>query len=115
VAARIADALLDARLCACVQTLGPITSRFAWKGRRERGREWLLLIKTRSARVRALGRLVRREHPYEVPEILAVPVVGGDPAYLEWLAAETATRPPAARRGAGSRSGAGPKRRRTRS
>lgn len=119
VAGRIADALLDARLCACVQTLGPITSRYAWKGRRERGREWLLLIKTRTARVEALVRLVRRHHPYEVPEILAVPVRGGDAAYLEWLAAETATRPraaaPTATRGAGTRSGARRTRLRTRS
>jgi len=89
---RIGQALLEMRLAGCVQTLGPVTSRYRWKGKIESAREWLLLVKTRAAHQAALRREVRRLHPYEVPEILSLPAVGSHAAYLDWLWRET-TRP----------------------
>lgn len=85
VGAAVAGALLDARLAACVQVLGPMTSRYTWEGEREEAVEHLLLAKTTDARLDAVVAAVRAVHPYDVPEILATPVVGGDPAYLAWV------------------------------
>ena len=85
----VADALLAARLAACVQILGPIESRYWWQGAREQASEWLCIVKTRSGLVDDVVAAVRAVHSYETPEILAVPVIGGDPAYLAWLEAES--------------------------
>ncbi len=89
VAARISEALLDGELCACAQTLGPITSRYRWKGELERSREWLLVLKTRTALLKKLETAVLELHPYDVPEILAVPVSAGHGPYLRWLEEST--------------------------
>lgn len=91
VGAAVADALLDARLAACVQVLGPMTSRYVWEGRREEAVEWLLLAKTREALVGEVVAAVRSVHPYDLPEVLATPVVGGDAGYLSWV--DSAARP----------------------
>ena len=88
VAARLSRVLLEARLCACAQTLGPMTSRYRWKGKLRQSREWLLVLKTRSALQARVEREIRRAHPYEVPEILSVPLVGGHAPYLAWLQRE---------------------------
>lgn len=87
--ARIADALLEPRLAACVQVLGPMTSRYWWEGAREESVEWLLLAKTRADLVDRAVEAVQAAHPYDVPEVLAVPVVGGTGDYLRWVADET--------------------------
>ena len=87
-AADISRALLDAHLCACAQTLGPMTSRYRWKGRIERAREWLILVKTERRLLRHVERRVRELHPYDVPEMLVVPVQAGATAYLAWLRAQ---------------------------
>ncbi|OHB81516.1 MAG: cytochrome C biogenesis protein CcdA [Planctomycetes bacterium RBG_16_64_12] len=87
-AERIARALVEARLAACVQVLGPITSTYRWKGAVETSQEWQCVAKTRSDLYTRLEETVRGIHPYEVPEILAVPVATGSRAYLEWLDAE---------------------------
>jgi periplasmic divalent cation tolerance protein len=92
VARRLSEALLDARLCACAQVVGPLSSRYLWRGKRESAREWLLLIKTRAGLFEPLVTVVHRLHPYEVPEILAVPVTAIDPAYARWLEESTAGR-----------------------
>ena len=84
----IADSLLDARLAACVQIVGPIESRYWWQGSRERATEWLCVVKTRSSLVDDVVAAVRGVHSYETPEIVAVPVIAGDPAYLAWLERE---------------------------
>lgn len=89
VGATVADALLGPRLAACVQVLGPMTSRYWWEGKREESVEWLLLAKTRPELVDRAVEAVRRAHPYDVPEVLAIPVTGGEPAYLRWVADET--------------------------
>jgi periplasmic divalent cation tolerance protein len=88
-AERIADALLEGRLAACVQILGPIRSRYRWRGSVKRAEEWLLLIKTAAARYDALERTVLDLHPYEVPELTATPVTAGSAAYLGWISTET--------------------------
>lgn len=84
----IADAALDARLAACVQILAPMTSHYLWKGRKESARERLLLLKTRRSCVAPLARLVRTLHPYEVPEIVVLPIVAANAAYAHWIEQE---------------------------
>ena len=88
-ATRIADALLHARLAACVQVVGPVHSRYWWQGARETALEHLCMVKSRLSLVDAVVAAVRAEHSYETPEIVAVPIVAGDAAYLEWLRSET--------------------------
>jgi periplasmic divalent cation tolerance protein len=98
VARRIATALLEQRLCACAQTLGPIQSRYTWKGKLESAREWLLLIKTRPDLFAAVTRAVRRLHPYELPEIVGVPMRPALRPYLDWIAESTGPLRSSARR-----------------
>jgi periplasmic divalent cation tolerance protein len=74
-------------LAACGQVAGPIGSTYRWEGRVETAAEWYCHLKTSAARLpEALAR-IRRLHPYEVPEIIAVPIVAGDPDYLRWVGA----------------------------
>ena len=84
-AGAIARALLEERLAACVQVVGPITSRYWWGGAIEEAEEWLCLIKTSAEAFERLERAIKAAHPYDVPEILAVPVVAGSGDYLAWL------------------------------
>jgi len=81
----LARGALAARLAACVQISGPVTSHYVWKGREESTREHLVLFKTRKSCFPALARLVRTLHPYEVPEIVALPIVAADGAYSRWV------------------------------
>ena len=92
-ASAVADSLLDRHLAACVQIVGPIESRYWWQGTREITTEWLCLVKTRLALVDEVIAAVRAVHSYDTPEILALPVVAADSAYLAWLEDETSTRP----------------------
>jgi periplasmic divalent cation tolerance protein len=88
-ATRIARALVEERLAACVNRLPGIQSVYRWQGKVVEDAEVLLVIKTTSERFEALrGRLVEL-HPYEVPELVAIEVGGGHRAYLDWIAAET--------------------------
>ena len=87
-ARRLADGLLDQRLAACVQTLA-IQSAYRWKGAVQREPEQLLLIKTRAALYPAVEAHLRAHHPYELPEIVYLPIAVGSSDYLRWLAAET--------------------------
>ena len=89
-AARIARQLVDARLAACVSVLAPCTSVYRWQGQTETATEVPLLIKTPRVRYADLEAALRAAHPYELPEIVAVPVSEGLPAYLAWVAGETA-------------------------
>ena len=81
----IASALLDSRLCACVNILPSVTSLYVWEGEVCRDEEVLLLIKTSKARFDALAATVRQNHPYDVPEIIATPIVAGTADYLAWI------------------------------
>jgi periplasmic divalent cation tolerance protein len=82
---RIARAAVDAGAAACVQCLGPMTSVFTWDGAVQTEREWLLLAKTTTGSLARLREVVVREHPYDVPELLAVPVAQALEAYAEWV------------------------------
>ncbi|MGQ0751315.1 MAG: divalent-cation tolerance protein CutA [Betaproteobacteria bacterium] len=88
-ALELARALVDKRLAACVNVLGEISSVYRWKGEIANETEVAVLIKTRAAAYGALEAGIKALHPYEVPEIVAVPVASGLPAYLDWVAAET--------------------------
>lgn len=88
-AERLARALVDGRLAACVNILPGITSVYRWQGAVETGEEVLLLAKTMPGRLEALTARVAELHPFEVPEVIALDVRGGLPAYLQWIAAET--------------------------
>lgn len=81
----IAAALVERRLAACVQVLGPMTSTYRWEGTVETAEEWLCLAKTTGERYPALEQAVLELHSYDTPEILALPVANGSGAYLEWL------------------------------
>ncbi len=85
----IARALVERRLAACVQVLGPIQSTYRWKGQIERAEEWLCLIKTTRKLFAAVEEAVVGLHPYETPEIIAVSIEQGSRCYLQWLAEET--------------------------
>ena len=87
---RIAETLIDERLAACVQIVGPIASTYRWQGRIETGEEWQCWAKSRRDLYPRIEETIRRVHPYEVPEILAIAVVAGSPTYLAWIEAETA-------------------------
>lgn len=91
----MAARLIDQRVAACVNMLAPCRSVYRWQGKVEDAQEVPLLIKTTAARYAALEAAIRATHPYEVPEIVAVPVSGGLPDYLAWVGAETASDVPA--------------------
>jgi periplasmic divalent cation tolerance protein len=88
-AAQLARTLVEKRLAACVNVLGEIASVYRWKGEIVSETEVTVLIKTRSAVYAALEARIKALHPYEIPEIVAVPVADGLPAYLEWVMHET--------------------------
>ena len=88
-AAAIATALVDERLAACVQRLPGIRSTYRWNGRVEDAAEVLLLIKTAADRIPAVIERVSHLHPYDVPELLALDVRDGMPAYLDWVNAQS--------------------------
>ena len=85
-AADIARALVEARLAACVNLVAGARSIYRWQGATEEAREVLAVIKTTSERLEALRARLIELHPYELPEVIAVPVVGGHAAYLDWIA-----------------------------
>ena len=88
-ATALAAALVEARLVACVNVLAACTSVYRWQGAVETAGEVPVLMKTTVARYAALEAAIRARHPYELPEIVAVPVEHGLPAYLDWVADET--------------------------
>lgn len=89
-ARRLAQQLVEQRLAACVNILAPCRSIYRWQGKVEDGAEVPLLIKTTAARYTALEDAIRSAHPYELPEIIALDIRKGLPAYLAWLTGETA-------------------------
>ena len=88
-AMRLAEALIAARVAACVNVLAPCLSIYHWQGKTESAEETPVLIKTVAARYPEVELLIRANHPYELPEIIQVPISGGLPAYLDWLGSET--------------------------
>ena len=88
-AERLADLLVERRLAACVNILAPCRSVYRWKDDLQHDDEHPMLIKTTTEGYQALEDAIRAAHPYELPEIIAVPIERGLPAYLDWLAAES--------------------------
>ena len=89
VAEELAETLVQNRLAACVNIVGPHKSVYEWDGKLERDTEFLLIIKTSRGRFEALAEKVLQIHPYEVPEIIALPVLAGNAAYLDWVKKQT--------------------------
>jgi len=90
VAARIARALVEEELAACANLVSNVRSIYRWQGKLEDESEVMLILKTRADRVDALAERLRALHPYEVPELLVLPVESGLPAYLDWVRGATA-------------------------
>lgn len=85
----LAAGVIDARLGACAQVVGPITSVFHWAGAVQTEQEWRVEIKTTADRVAAVTAHIAAHHSYDVPEIIATPIIGGSAEYLAWLVEET--------------------------
>lgn len=84
-ARRIAAKLLDGQLAACVNIVDPVESHFWWQGQQDQAREALLVIKSQERLLPALIAAVKAAHSYEVPEIIALPIIGGNQDYLRWI------------------------------
>jgi periplasmic divalent cation tolerance protein len=87
-AEKISKEVVKRRLAACAQVMGPIVSTYWWKDVLEEEEEWLCLMKTIEENYGSLERAIQEIHPYEEPEIIAVPIVAGSPGYLNWLKQE---------------------------
>jgi periplasmic divalent cation tolerance protein len=92
-AERLADALVEKHVAACINILAPCRSVFRWQGALQHEEEHPVLIKTTREAYAALEAEIRAQHPYELPEIIAVPIERGLPAYLDWVAEETGSAP----------------------
>ena len=92
-AERLANALIGGRFAACVNVLAPCHSVYRWKDALQHDEEHPVLIKTTDERYPELEQAIRANHPYELPEIVAVPIERGLPAYLDWIVAETRQAP----------------------
>ena len=90
-ARRVADALIESRAAACVNMQAECNSVYRWQGKIESAQEIPLLIKTTQGAYSRVEAIIRKLHPYELPEIVAVPVIAGLPGYLQWVMEETRT------------------------
>ena len=81
----IANALVERRMVACVNIIGPIESIYRWKGAVESAHEFLLLMKTQADRFECVRDAIKQMHSYDVPEVIQVPIQNGLPAYLTWI------------------------------
>ncbi|MBI3307084.1 MAG: divalent-cation tolerance protein CutA [Candidatus Omnitrophica bacterium] len=88
-ARRLSSLLLKKKLAACINISAKVESHYWWKGKKQKAGEVLLLIKTRSALFNKLEKVLRENHSYSVPEIIALPIVRGSQKYLNWLNQET--------------------------
>jgi periplasmic divalent cation tolerance protein len=88
-ALKIANALVESRLAACVNLVAPIRSIYRWEGRIWDEKEWLLIIKTQKNSFEELEKKIKSLHSYSVPEIVSVPIVEGSSSYLNWISENT--------------------------
>lgn len=84
-ALEIAEKLVREKLAGCVQVLGPMASFYKWKGKMIRDEEYLLMIKTKESLYKQVEEQIKKMHPYEIPEILALAIIKGNKNYLEWI------------------------------
>ncbi|THJ23784.1 MAG: divalent-cation tolerance protein CutA [Nitrospira sp. CG24D] len=89
---RISKAILTSRLAACVNVIPGVQSMYQWKGKIVREKEAMLVMKTTRARYQKLEQKIKQLHPYEVPEVIAMPLICGSPQYIEWVKREVANR-----------------------
>jgi len=90
-ARRLANSALKSRLIACANLVPKVESHYVWQGRIEKAAEVLMVLKTTPGRLARLRGLIEREHPYDTPEFLALPVAGGSRKYLDWVSAAVAS------------------------
>jgi periplasmic divalent cation tolerance protein len=90
-ATKVANSLIERQLAACVNILPGLTSVYPWKGQIETGEEVLLIIKSTRSAYEAVETAIRETHPYELPEVVAVPIVAGLQAYLSWIGESVVT------------------------
>jgi len=88
-AERISKVVIEKKLAACVQTAGPIISEYWWEGKIEKGEEYVLIMKTKTSLYEDLEAAIKLHHTYDVPEIIGIPVVKGNKAYLDWIGENT--------------------------
>ena len=91
---KVAAALIESKLAACVNMIPGVESMYWWEGKVETDSELLLMIKSRASLVNALTAKVKAVHPYDTPEVIAVPITGGSDAYIQWLLDSTVPAPP---------------------
>ena len=89
---RISKAILTSRLAACVNVIPGVQSIYKWKGKIVQEKEAMLVLKTTRPRYRKLEQKIKQLHPYEVPEVIAIPLIFGSPQYIEWVTREVADR-----------------------
>ena len=87
----ISNSLLEKRLIACSNTISDMNSTFWWKGKVQKENEILIIAKSQKSHLNEIIKIVKSLHSYDVPEILAIPIIGGNPDYLDWLIKETNT------------------------
>ena len=88
-ARRIADALIERRLAACVHIVGPVESFYRWQGKIEDANEAVMIVKTRMSLAEKVTAGVKSGHSYETPAVLVLPILGGSQPYIDWILAET--------------------------
>ena len=91
-AQKIAKTLVEKRLAGCVQIIGPITSTYWWKDNIEIDEEWICFIKSKKSVYDILEKAIKSVHPYETPEIIAIPITEGSKQYFHWLDNELSTK-----------------------
>lgn len=88
-AEKIANSLLEKKLAACIQIIGPIISIYKWKGKKEKTKEWICFIKSPQKNYPKIEKLIKQKHPYKTPEIISMPIIKGNKNYLNWIDTET--------------------------
>ena len=88
-ARRVAEVLLEQRKASCINIVPTVTSLFWWKDRIESDQESLLIVKSKASLLDEIVSLVKGVHSYDVPEVIALPIIGGNPDYLNWISKET--------------------------
>lgn len=91
-AERIAEELSNKKLSACAQIIGPITSVFRWKDKTVKAKEWLCVVKTEKSKYKKVEKAILEMHPYELPEIIATPIIAGSRDYFKWMQKECSRR-----------------------
>lgn len=92
VARKLSRILLQKKIAACIQLVPNLESHYSWKGKTQKSREIQLVIKTRATFSKKVESLLKQNHPYEVPEIIVLPILSGSAAYLQWLSESTQTK-----------------------